>query len=113
MANLFLIMLCVTGAKYLHQFVNSLAIDWLMIPDFVYALFIGVIITNICDVSKSNPVDTETTDILGTVSLYLFLAMALMNLKLWNIFDLAVPFLLILLTQTVIWRCFHILSPIG
>lgn len=106
MANLFLIMLCVTGAKYLHQFVNGLAIDWLMIPDFVYALFIGVIITNTCDVVKANPVDTETTDILGTVSLYLFLAMALMNLKLWNIFDLAVPFLLILLTQSVILALF-------
>ncbi|MDV5168537.1 sodium/glutamate symporter [Photobacterium rosenbergii] len=104
--NLFLIMLCVTGAKYLHQLVNGLEVDWLMIPDFVYALFIGVIITNICDVLKVKPVDTETTDILGTVSLYLFLAMALMSLKLWNIFDLALPFLLILITQTVILALF-------
>ncbi|MGR5065163.1 sodium/glutamate symporter [Photobacterium sp. DNB22_13_2] len=104
--NLFMIMLCVTGAKYLHQYVTELAIDWLMIPDFVYALFIGVVITNVLDGVKANHLDTETTDIIGTVSLYLFLSMALMNLKLWNIFDLAIPFLIILIVQTVILAVF-------
>lgn len=103
---LFILLICVTGAKYLEQWVSSFEISWLMIPDFVYALFIGVFITNILEVTKVHKVNTETVDILGTVSLSLFLAMALMSLKLWNIFDLAIPFLVILAVQSVVLGIF-------
>ncbi|MDF5673382.1 sodium/glutamate symporter, partial [Vibrio parahaemolyticus] len=84
----------------------SFDIKWLMIPDFVYALFIGVVITNIMEVTKARKVDLETVDILGTVALSLFLAMALMSLKLWNIFDLAIPFLIILAIQSAVLAMF-------
>ncbi|CAK4074337.1 sodium/glutamate symporter [Vibrio sp. MarTm2] len=103
---LFILLICVTGAKYLEQWVSSFNISWLMIPDFVYALFIGVFITNLLEVTKVHKVDAETVDILGTVSLSLFLAMALMSLKLWNIFDLAVPFLVILAVQSLVLGIF-------
>ncbi|WP_394143791.1 sodium/glutamate symporter [Vibrio atypicus] len=103
---LFILLICVTGAKYLEQWVSSYEIDWLMIPDFVYALFIGVFITNLLEVTKAHKVDAETVDILGTVSLSLFLAMALMSLKLWNIFDLAIPFLVILVVQSIVLGIF-------
>ncbi|MBU2895840.1 sodium/glutamate symporter [Vibrio hepatarius] len=103
---LFVLLICVTGAKYLEQWVTSLQVSWLMIPDFVYALFIGVFITNVMEVAKVNRMDVETVDILGTVSLSLFLAMALMSLKLWNIFDLAIPFLIILSVQSVVLGVF-------
>ncbi|EGU51375.1 sodium/glutamate symport carrier protein [Vibrio orientalis CIP 102891 = ATCC 33934] len=103
---LFILLICVTGAKYLEQWVSSFNVSWLMIPDFVYALFIGVFITNVIEVTKVHKVDTETVDILGTVSLSLFLAMALMSLKLWNIFDLAIPFLIILAVQSVVLGVF-------
>ncbi|MCA2448084.1 MULTISPECIES: sodium/glutamate symporter, partial [Vibrio] len=94
------------GAKYVEQWVSTYEISWLMIPDFVYALFIGVIITNFLEVTKIRKLDAETVDMLGTVSLSLFLAMALMSLKLWNIFDLAIPFLVILAIQSVILAIF-------
>ncbi|MFG0772830.1 sodium/glutamate symporter [Vibrio plantisponsor] len=104
--KLFFLLICVTGAKYLEQWVSSYEISWLMIPDFVYALFIGVIITNFLEVTKIRKLDAETIDMLGTVSLALFLAMALMSLKLWNIFDLAVPFLVILAVQSAMLAVF-------
>ncbi|EGQ7953011.1 sodium/glutamate symporter [Vibrio vulnificus] len=100
--KLFFLIICVTGAKYVEQWVSTYEIKWLMIPDFVYALFIGVIITNFLEVTKIRKLDAETVDMLGTVSLSLFLAMALMSLKLWNIFDLAIPFLVILAVQSVV-----------
>ncbi|NVD08555.1 sodium/glutamate symporter [Vibrio sp. JPW-9-11-11] len=103
---LFILLICVTGSKYLEQWVSSFEISWLMIPDFVYALFIGVFITNVLEVTKTHKVNAETVDILGTVSLSLFLAMALMSLKLWNIFDLAIPFLLILAVQSLVLGIF-------
>lgn len=104
--KLFFLLICVTGAKYVEQWVSTYDIQWLMIPDFVYALFIGVIITNFLEVTKIRKLDAETVDMLGTVSLSLFLAMALMSLKLWNIFDLAIPFLVILGVQSVILAIF-------
>ncbi len=104
--SLFLILICVTGAKHVEPWVSSFGIKWLMIPDFVYALFIGVILTNILEVTGAKKLHTETVDLLGTVSLALFLAMALMSLKLWNILDLALPFLVILLLQSTMLAVF-------
>ncbi|QBY04976.1 sodium/glutamate symporter [Thalassotalea sp. HSM 43] len=99
--TLFIMLICVAGAKYFKEFVDSFDISYLKIPDFVYALFIGVIITNICEISNKYKINSETVDILGTVSLALFLSMALMSLKLWEIFDLAIPLLVILVCQTI------------
>ncbi|CAQ81428.1 sodium/glutamate symporter [Aliivibrio salmonicida] len=104
--TLFILLLCVVGSEHLSNFVDSFGISWLKIPDFVYALFIGVFITNLTEVTKIHKIDTITVDILGTVCLSLFLAMALMSLKLWNIFDLAIPFLIILSVQTVVLALF-------
>lgn len=104
--TLFVLLICVAGAKYLEQWISSFNISWLMIPDFVYALFIGVVITNVLEVTNARKMDIETVDILGTVSLALFLAMALMSLKLWNILDLALPFLVILMVQSLMLSLF-------
>ncbi|WP_354625497.1 sodium/glutamate symporter [Psychromonas sp. MME2] len=100
--TLFILLFCVAGAKYGKEFVDSFDISYLKIPDFVYALFIGVVITNITDTTKIYKINAETVDILGTVSLSLFLSMALMSLRLWEIFELALPLLFILVVQTVV-----------
>ncbi|MDO6620476.1 MULTISPECIES: sodium/glutamate symporter [unclassified Shewanella] len=103
---LFILLLCVAGAKWFGKFVSSMDIAWLKMPDFVYALFFGVVITNATELSRGYKINSECVDILGTVSLSLFLAMALMNLKLWEIFDLAVPLLIILVSQAAILAVF-------
>ncbi|KPU82673.1 sodium:glutamate symporter [Psychromonas sp. PRT-SC03] len=103
---LFILLICVVGAKWVGNGVEYLGISWLKMPNFVYALFIGVVITNITEISRGYKINTECIDILGTVSLSLFLAMALMKLKIWEIFDLALPLLFILLIQTVILALF-------
>lgn len=104
--TLFIIMLCVAGAKWVGTLVASFDISWLKMPDFVYALFLGVIITNLTEMTRGYKMNNECVDILGTVALSLFLAMALMSLKLWEIFDLAIPLLIILMVQTVVLACF-------
>lgn len=103
--TLFILLGCVVGAGYVEQAVSALGIS-LRIPDFVYALFLGVIFTNTTEATKTYKLNSEAVDILGTVALSLFLAMALMNLKLWNIFDLALPLLAILAVQTVMLALF-------
>ena len=44
----------------------------------------------------------EEIDTLGGLSLNIYLAMAMMNLKLWQLAALALPMIVILLVQTVI-----------
>ena len=102
METLFILLLCVAGARWIEHLVSVFNISWMKMPDFVYALFFGVMITNITELSRGYKINSESVDVLGTVSLSLFLAMALMNLKLWEIFDLAVPLLIILWVQTAV-----------
>ncbi|QIR15383.1 sodium/glutamate symporter [Shewanella aestuarii] len=103
---LFIMLLCVAGSKWTSHLVASFDLTWLKMPDFVYALFFGVVITNITEVSRGYKINRESVDVLGTVALALFLSMALMNLKLWEIFDLAIPLLVILVAQTIILGLF-------
>ncbi|PKG55115.1 sodium/glutamate symporter [Shewanella sp. Choline-02u-19] len=102
METLFILLLCVVGARWIEHLVSVFEIRWLKMPDFVYALFLGVVITNLTELTRGYKTNSECVDILGTVSLSLFLAMALMSLKLWEIFDLAIPLLIILLVQTIV-----------
>jgi ESS family glutamate:Na+ symporter len=104
--TLFILLICVAGGTYLKGFVDSFDISFLKIPSFVYALLLGVVITNVTETTKIYKVDTQTVDMLGTVSLSLFLAMALMSLKLWEIFELAVPLLVILFCQAIVLAIF-------
>jgi len=103
---LFLMLVCVVLAKYTKQVEADLALAWLKMPDFVYALFFGVVIANISELSGRYHVNGECVDLLGTLSLSLFLSMTLMSLRLWEIFDLALPLLIILLCQTLMLALF-------
>lgn len=50
----------------------------------------------------------EAIDVLGTVGLSLFLAIALMSLKLWELAGLALPILVVLLAQVVVMAAYSI-----
>lgn len=73
----------------------------IVIPAYIGPMFIAAIIRNIADMQKKNLPMNEIA-ITGNIALSLFLAMALMTLKLWELADLAIPIISILLVQTVI-----------
>ena len=61
------------------------------LPTFVWCLFTGVVIRNsLTHLFKFNVADSAI-DVLGNVALSLFLAIALMSLKLWQLAGLALP----------------------
>ena len=103
---LFLLLICVVMAKLAKGLETDLALSWLKMPDFVYSLFFGVLIANASEFSGRYEINHECVDLLGTLSLSLFLSMALMSLRLWEIFDLALPLLIILLCQTIMIALF-------
>lgn len=69
------------------------------LPTFVCVLFVGVIINNVLSAFSKQIVFERSVSIVGNVSLSLFLAMALMSLKLWELASLAVPMVIILAVQ--------------
>ena len=75
------------------------------LPTFVCVLFIGVILSNGLSLLGFYRVFERAVSVLGNVSLSLFLAMALMSLKLWELASLALPMLAILAVQTVAGHC--------
>ncbi|MEW8973005.1 MAG: sodium/glutamate symporter [Tissierellaceae bacterium] len=78
----------------------------LSFPAYIGAMLAGAIIRNISDVTKSYDTPMVEIDILGGISLSLFLSMALMSLKLWELAELAVPMIAILLSQTILMFLF-------
>lgn len=62
--------------------------------------------THISDAFKLYDVPTVEIDLIGGVSLSLFLAMALMTLKLWELADLAIPMIVMLLAQAILMFIF-------
>lgn len=72
------------------------------LPKFVWALAFGVVLRNVLtNVFRFNMFD-RAIDVFGNASLSLFLAMALLDLKLWQLTALALPVTIILLVQTVV-----------
>ncbi len=76
------------------------------LPSFIWALLVGVVLRNGLSISGLYRIDDRALELLGGLSLSLFLAMIIMTLKLWELIDLAGPILAILLVQTAAMLCF-------
>ena len=72
------------------------------IPQFVWAFFFGVLLRNVLTRGFSVNMFDRAIDVFGNASLSLFLGIALLNLKLWQLLDLALPMLIILAVQTFV-----------
>ena len=69
------------------------------LPAYVGAMLVGAAIRNLDDRTGWIGLSVPTTDLIGNVCLALFLAVALMNLKLWELAGLALPLILNLVLQ--------------
>ena len=84
------------------NFIQALGLTF---PSYIGAMLAGAIIKNICDFKKIDIADKEI-ETLGGISLNFFLSLALMNLRLWELFDLALPMIIMLIAQTVLMFIF-------
>ena len=88
-------------AAFLGTFINKiLAKTGLNFPYYVGCQFGGLIVRNIYD-SLKKPLDMNNIDLVGNISLSLFLSLALINLNISAILGLAGPMLVILIAQAV------------
>jgi ESS family glutamate:Na+ symporter len=72
------------------------------LPSYIGAMLVAAVIRNLDDVLGVLGLSQQTLDDLGTVALSLFLAMALMTLRLWELAGLAVPLTIILVVQVAL-----------
>lgn len=75
-------------------------------PTFVWCLGGGVIIRNALDYIFGFKVFDRAIDVFGNASLSLYLAMALLSMRLWELADLAAPLLVIMAMQTITMALF-------
>ena len=88
-------------AGFLGTFINKLLLmTGLKFPYYVGCQFGGLVVRNIYDYFKK-PINMTNIDTLGSISLNLFLSLALINLNLMAIMALAGPMVIIMLAQAV------------
>lgn len=78
----------------------------LTLPSYVGAMIVGAMIRNLDDFTGLIGIPRELTDQVGTVALTLFLAVALMNVKLWELTAVAWPLLVNLALQVSVIALF-------
>ena len=73
----------------------------LAFPSYIGAMLVSAVIRNLYDFRHKSLAEAEI-EALGNLSLSFFLTMALMGLQLWQLFDLALPLLIMLLAQVLL-----------
>ncbi|MFA7083992.1 MAG: sodium/glutamate symporter [Arcobacteraceae bacterium] len=89
---------CLAFADFMTVLTKGTAIE---LPTFVWALGGGVILRNVLENFLRVNVFDRAIDVFGNASLSLYLAMALLSLKLWQLSSLAGPLVIILIIQVL------------
>ena len=94
--------LCILTGTLLNEGIGAAG---LKLPLFVPCLLVGIVFSNLLPDRRSEravfhwPRGSASLDLIGELSLGIFLAMSLMSLQLWTLVGLALPLLVILLMQ--------------
>ena len=95
-ASIYLVM-----AVGLGTVVSTFLNYYITLPGYIGAMLVGAIIRNVQEL-RGVKVPMREISALGNICLSLFLGLAMINLKLWQLVSLALPMIVILLIQTVI-----------
>lgn len=108
-----MLIICIVAGSYISELVKDTPMH---LPTFVWCLFVGIIIRNVLNHVFKHEVFEPTVDVLGSVALSLFLAIALMSLKFGQLASMAGPVLIIIAVQTVVmvlFACFVTFKMMG
>jgi ESS family glutamate:Na+ symporter len=111
--SLVALLVAMWGGSWLSRGFVALGIT---LPAYIGAMFTAAIIRNLDDWTRLIGLSQKTLDDLGHVALSLFLVIALMTLKLWELAGLFLPLLVILVAQVVLatvlcfWPLFQLMG---
>jgi len=100
-ANLMNAAIYIVIAVGLGTIVAALLGKLITLPGYIGAMIVGAIIRNVQE-SRGVKMPMGEMGALGNICLSIFLGLAMINLKLWQLVSLALPMIVILLIQTVI-----------
>jgi ESS family glutamate:Na+ symporter len=94
---------CIAGAHYLQALLRD---SGLLLPSFLWALLIGMLVRNVGNLLGLKGINDSAVQAVGSVSLSLFLIMALMSMKILGLVAIAGPLLLIVLVNAAATAAF-------
>jgi glutamate:Na+ symporter, ESS family len=95
------------GVLALAMGLGSLVSAWIQargitMPGYIGAMLVASLLRNLDDGTRWFRIDQRAMEFVGNLALNIFLVVALMSLKLWELAGLALPLLVILLVQVVL-----------
>lgn len=75
-------------------------------PPYIGAMLVAALLRNIGDTTRSYEINADALEIISDISLAVYLTMAINGLKLWELVNLAVPLLVILIGQIILMALF-------
>jgi ESS family glutamate:Na+ symporter len=95
---LFVVLVCLVGGGAVARAFAGAAF---MLPGFVWCLLLGMLVRNVSSHVPSLALHAPTVGAIGSLSLGLFLVMALMSLQVWKLSTMALPLAVMLGAQTL------------
>ena len=96
--------LCVQIGSQINDLLQSTG---LMLPGFLTAMFVGIIISNFSNIFRIK-LNKVVVDNISEISLQLFLSMSLMSLQLWTLFEAMTTLVVIILLQVTVITVFAV-----
>jgi ESS family glutamate:Na+ symporter len=97
--NLVVLALAMGLGSIVSGYIQSLGIT---LPAYIGAMIVASGLRNLDDVSGWFKIDQRAMEFVGNLALNIFLVVALMNLKLWELAHLALPLSVILVAQVIV-----------
>jgi glutamate:Na+ symporter, ESS family len=97
--NLVVLALAMGLGSIVSAYIQSLGIT---LPAYIGAMLVASVLRNIDDLNGWLRIDQRTMEFAGNLALNIFLVVALMSLKLWELAGLALPLFVILVAQVIV-----------
>jgi ESS family glutamate:Na+ symporter len=97
--NLVVLALAMVLGSVVSGYIQSLGVT---LPAYIGAMMVASVLRNVDDGTGWLKIDQRTMEFVGNLALNIFLVVALMNLKLWELAHLAGPLVVILVAQVVV-----------
>jgi ESS family glutamate:Na+ symporter len=97
--NLVVLAVAMALGSIVSAYIQSLGVT---LPAYIGAMLVASVLRNIDDVRGWLRIDQRAMEFMGNLALNIFLVVALMSLKLWELAALALPLFVILVAQVIV-----------
>ena len=97
--NMVVLALAMGIGSFVSRWIQSLGVT---LPAYIGAMLIASVVRNIDDATHWFKIDQRAMDFIGNLALNIFLTVALMDLKLWQLAGVALPLVVILIVQVIV-----------